>query len=38
MGRGAAFAPLQCEKFLQYGKLKRRERRAPVQEFIARNF
>jgi len=33
LDRRAAFMPLQCEKFLHYRKLKRRERRAPPTGF-----
>jgi hypothetical protein len=29
LNRSAAFTPLQCAKFLQYRKLKQRERRPP---------
>ena len=36
LNRSAAFTPLQCAKFLQYRKLKRRERRAPSAGFMGR--
>jgi len=36
--RSAAFTPLRRPKLLEHWKLKRRERRAPVQGFNARIF